>query len=125
MQRVCRTSLNLTGPSMTIQDGVLVIACLRPHRLPEPAVGRVRHGALPVACHVRVPHVTGYLYQPGSVFSPDGHCRPFDAKAQGTIFGSGAGVVVLKRLSDAIADGDTVWAVIKGSAINNDGASKS
>ena len=65
---------------------------------------------------------TGYLYQVGGIASPDGHCRAFDAKAQGSIYGSGAGVVVLKRLEDAIADGDSIYAVIKGSATNNDGS---
>src|SRR5262249_3600146 len=73
---------------------------------------------------INVPHRTGYLYQPGSIVSPDGHCRAFDAKAQGTIFGSGIGIVVLKRLADALSDRDTIHAVIKGSATNNDGALK-
>ncbi len=116
--------LNLTGPSMTIQTACSSsLVCV--HTACQSLLSEECDMALAGGVSVRVPHVTGYLYQPGSVFSPDGHCRPFDAKAQGTIFGSGAGVVVLKRLSDAIADGDTVWAVIKGSAINNDGASKS
>src|SRR5204863_2810896 len=59
-----------------------------------------------------------------AIASADGHCRAFDANAQGTVFGSGVGIVVLKRLSDALEDGDTVYAVIKGSAVNNDGSSK-
>src|SRR5690606_9595148 len=67
----------------------------------------------------------GYFYQPGAILSPDGYCRAFDARAGGTVVGSGAGVVVLKRLDDALADGDTVHAVIKASAINNDGADTS
>ncbi len=66
----------------------------------------------------------GYVYKPGMIMSPDGHCRPFDAKAKGTIFGSGLGVIVLKRLEDAIADGDFIRAVIRSSAINNDGSDK-
>jgi phthiocerol/phenolphthiocerol synthesis type-I polyketide synthase E len=66
----------------------------------------------------------GYRYQPGAILSPDGHCRAFDAEAAGTVLGSGAGIVVLKRLADALADGDTIHAVIKGSALNNDGAAK-
>ncbi len=73
---------------------------------------------------VNVPHKAGYLYQHGGILSPDGHCRAFDAEAQGTIFGNGVGVVVLKRLEDALADGDTVHAIIRGSASNNDGAAK-
>ena len=67
---------------------------------------------------------TGYLYQEGGILSPDGHCRAFDAKARGTVPGSGVGVVVLKRLEDAIADGDCIHAIIRGSAINNDGGGK-
>jgi len=66
----------------------------------------------------------GYRHQPGSILSPDGHCRAFDARAAGTAIGSGVGLVALKRLADALADGDTVHAVIKGSALNNDGAAK-
>jgi acyl transferase domain-containing protein len=73
---------------------------------------------------VNVPQKTGYLYQEGSILSPDGYCRAFDARAAGTIFGSGGGIVVLKRLENAIADGDRIYAVVKGSATNNDGASK-
>src|SRR6185295_16534561 len=73
---------------------------------------------------VNVPHQIGYLYEQGGVLSPDGHCRAFDAQAQGTVFGSGAGVVVLKRLEDALHDRDTIYAVIRGSATNNDGAGK-
>jgi acyl transferase domain-containing protein/acyl carrier protein len=67
---------------------------------------------------------TGYLYQEGGILSPDGHCRAFDANAQGTVPGSGVGVVVLKRLEDALADGDRIEAIIRGSAINNDGSGK-
>lgn len=66
----------------------------------------------------------GYLFQEGMILSPDGHCRAFDAGAKGTIFGEGAGLVVLKRLKNAIADGDHIYAVIKGTAINNDGSRK-
>ena len=66
----------------------------------------------------------GYVYQEGMIFSPDGHCRAFDANAKGTVPGQGVGIVVLKRLSDALADRDTIHAVIRGSAINNDGAAR-
>jgi acyl transferase domain-containing protein/acyl carrier protein len=73
---------------------------------------------------INVPHKTGYFYQPGGVASSDGHCRAFDADADGTVFGNGVGAVILKRLEDAIRDGDHVYAVIKGSAVNNDGSQK-
>src|SRR5262249_28051408 len=66
----------------------------------------------------------GYLSVKGGIQSPDGHCRAFDAQAQGTVFGSGVGAVLLKDLAAAISDGDNIYAVIRGSAINNDGADK-
>src|SRR5258708_39673743 len=73
---------------------------------------------------IEVPQQAGYLFVDGGIGSPDGHCRPFDAAAQGTLSGSGCGLVLLKRLQDAVADGDTVRAVILGSAVNNDGSHK-
>jgi acyl transferase domain-containing protein len=80
--------------------------------------------ALAGGVSVRVPHKEGYLYEEGGMTSPDERCRSFDAQAQGTVFTSGLGIVVLKRLADALANGDHIAAVIKGSAINNDGALK-
>ncbi|MFI9203130.1 type I polyketide synthase [Streptomyces sp. NPDC053048] len=80
--------------------------------------------ALAGAVHLRMPQDEGHLYQEGMIFSPDGHCRAFDADARGTVIGSGTGVVVLKPLAEAVADGDTVHAVIKGTAVNNDGGTK-
>ena len=80
--------------------------------------------AIAGAVSVYSPPKSGYLYLEDGIQSPDGHTRSFDAQAQGTLFGSGVGVVVLKRLSDALADGDTIHAVIKGTAINNDGSLK-
>ncbi len=80
--------------------------------------------ALAGGVHAHSPHKAGYFYEEGAVYSPDGHCRPFDAKAQGVVFGNAAGVVVLKRLEDALADGDSIDAVILGSATNNDGSEK-
>jgi acyl transferase domain-containing protein len=80
--------------------------------------------ALTGGASVQVPQIAGYMYQEGSNLSPDGHCRAFDADARGMVEGSGACVVVLKRLADAMADGDYIRAVIRGSAINNDGAVK-
>jgi acyl transferase domain-containing protein len=73
---------------------------------------------------VRVPQTDGYVHYDGGIVSPDGHCRAFDASARGTVFGSGVGIVLLKRLAAARADGDTIYAVIKGSAVNNDGSLK-
>ena len=73
---------------------------------------------------IELPQGRGYLFKDNEILSPDGHCHAFDHRAQGTVFGSGAGAVALRRLSDAIADGDHIWAVIKGSAVNNDGAAK-
>ena len=70
------------------------------------------------------PQNRGYLYQEGSILTPDGHCRPFDANAAGTSFNNGGGIVVLKRVEDAIADGDRIYTIIKGVGINNDGADK-
>ncbi len=80
--------------------------------------------ALAGGASVTCPPRSGYLYQEGSMLSPDGHTRSFDARAQGTVFSDGAAVVLLKRLSDALADGDTVYAVLRGAAVNNDGGAK-
>ncbi|MGE6759645.1 amino acid adenylation domain-containing protein, partial [Corallococcus interemptor] len=81
--------------------------------------------ALAGATRLSVPQRTGYVAQEGLIFSPDGHCRAFDARAQGTLPGNGVGAVVLKRLEDAVRDGDDIYAVIRGSALNNDGRNKS
>jgi acyl transferase domain-containing protein/acyl carrier protein len=80
--------------------------------------------ALAGGAAINVPQRRGYLYQKGGILSPDGHCRTFDEKAQGSNFGNGVGAIVLKRLAEARADGDRVWAIIRGSAVNNDGANK-
>ena len=115
--------LNLTGPSVTVQTACST-SLVAVHTASQNLLNRECDVALAGAVSVKVPHTNGHLYDEGGVQTPDGHCRSFDAKAQGTIFGSGVGFVVLKRLSDAIADGDTIFAVVKGSAINNDGSSK-
>ncbi len=115
--------LNLTGPSLTVQTACstsLVATSLACQSLLNYQCDMALAGGV----SVRIPQKTGYLHQEGGILSPDGHCRAFDAKAKGTIIGNGAGVVVLKRLADAIADGDNIYAVIKGSAINNDGSGK-
>lgn len=115
--------LDLHGPSMTLQTAcstslvAVQVACraLERHECDIALAGGVS---------VNFPQRAGYLFQEGMILSPDGHCRPFDADAKGTRPGAGAGIVVLKRLADALADGDTVHAVIRGAAINNDGAGK-
>ncbi|MFY8085896.1 MAG: beta-ketoacyl synthase N-terminal-like domain-containing protein, partial [Rubrivivax sp.] len=80
--------------------------------------------ALAGGVSVTLPQRRGYRYQEGSILSPDGECRPFDAQACGTVFSNGLGVVVLRRLDDALAAGDRIYAVIKGAALNNDGRGK-
>jgi phthiocerol/phenolphthiocerol synthesis type-I polyketide synthase E len=115
--------LNLRGPSVVVQTTCstsLVAVSLACESL---QVGRCDM-ALAGGVTVRVPQRGGYFYAAGSILSPDGHCRPFDADAQGTIVGSGVGLVVLKRLSDAVADGDNIRAVILGIGLNNDGSDK-
>ena len=66
-----------------------------------------------------------YIFEDGMMFSTDGHCRPFDVSTSGTVFSNGMGIVVLKRVTDALRDGDHIYGVIKGSAINNDGQENS
>jgi len=115
--------LGLRGPSLTVQT-----ACSTSLVATHLAVQSLLNGecdmALAGGVRVSVPQRAGYLYQREGIFSPDGHCRPFDADAQGCLDGDGVGVVVLRRLDDALADGDHVHAVILGSAVNNDGADK-
>jgi phthiocerol/phenolphthiocerol synthesis type-I polyketide synthase E len=115
--------LNLRGPSLTIQTGCST-SLVAAHFAVQSLITYQCDMAITGGVSISVPHRTGYHYQPGGVASPDGHCRPFDAAAQGTIFGDGAGVLVLKRLEDAIAARDHIYFVIRGSAINNDGSSK-
>lgn len=115
--------LNLRGPSMIIQTACssslvavhIAVLSLLNYECDMAMAGGVA---------VKVPHKSGYYYQEGALASPDGHCRTFDADAKGTVFGSGAGVVVLKRAVEALEDGDNIYAIIKGSAINNDGSLK-
>ena len=115
--------LDLRGPSLDIQTGCST-SLVAVHLACQGLLSYQCDMALAGGVSIQVPQRTGYFYEEGGYNSPDGHCRTFDAKAQGTIFGSGLGIVVLKRLADAIADGDTIIALIKGSAINNDGFRK-
>jgi len=115
--------LNLRGPSVNIQTACstsLVAVCVACEQLLNYQCDMALAGGVSVT----FPQKRGYLYQEGGISSPDGHCRAFDAKAQGTVPGDGVGIVLLKRLSDAIEDGDHVYAVIKGFATNNDGSMK-
>lgn len=115
--------LHLTGPSLSIQTACST-SLVAVHLACQSLLNRECDMALAGGVSISVPQEAGGEYQEGGIISPDGHCRAFDAQARGTVKGSGAGVVVLKRLADAIDDRDTIHAVIKGSAINNDGAMK-
>ncbi len=115
--------LNLTGPSLSIQTACstslvsITLAC-------QSLLNYQCDMAMAGGVSIHIPQKTGYLHEPGGTLSPDGHCYAFDAKAQGITIGNGVGVVLLKRLSEAIAEGDCIHAVIKGAAINNDGSAK-
>ena len=115
--------LNLRGPALNIYTACstsLVAVC-------QAVVGLQSYqcdAAIAGGVSVKFPQERGYVYQEGGLFSADGHCRAFDENAQGTVFGNGVGAVVLKRLEDAVRDGDRIYAVIKGAALNNDGAEK-
>ena len=115
--------LSLTGPSVSVHTACstsLVTVAQAFHALRTGQCRMALAGGASVTCPPR----SGYLYNEGSMLSPDGHTRSFDAKAKGTVFSDGATVVLLKRLSDAIADGDTIYAVLRGAAVNNDGGAK-
>ena len=115
--------LNLRGPSLNIQTAcstsLVAVGVACQHLLTYQC-----DMALAGAVSVSFPQKRGYVYQEGGITSPDGHCRPFDASGAGTVAGEGVGVVALKRLEDALKDGDAIYAVIKGFATNNDGALK-
>jgi acyl transferase domain-containing protein len=115
--------LNLKGPSLNVQTSCST-SLTTVHLACQSLLNGECDIALAGGASVKVPQRTGYLYQEGGINSPDGRCRPFDAAAQGTMGGSGVGVVVLKRLADALADHDQILAVVKGSAVNNDGSLK-
>ena len=115
--------LNLTGPALTVQTACST-SLVAVHMACQSLLNVECDMALAGGVSLFLPQRRGYLYQEGMILSPDGHCRAFDAQAQGTVVGGGVGVVMLKRLEEALADGDTIHAVILGSAINNDGADK-
>ena len=115
--------LNLEGPSYTVQTACST-SLVAVHLACQSLLNGECDLALAGGVSISSSRKTGYFYEEGGISSPDGHCRAFDAKAQGTVGGEGVGIVVLKRLEDALADGDSIHAVIKGSAINNDGSFK-
>jgi acyl transferase domain-containing protein len=115
--------LNLKGPCVNVQTACST-SLVAVHLACQSLLNRECDMALAGGVSVSVPQRQGAVYQEGSIVSPDGHCRAFDARAEGTVKGNGVGIVVLKRLADALSDGDAVDAVIKGSAINNDGSLK-
>ena len=116
-------ALNLRGPSVVVQTACST-SLVAIHLACQALAAGECDLALAGGVTVHVPQHEGYPYIEGGISSPDGHCRAFDAEARGTVFGSGVGMVALKRLEDARRDGDTVHAVIRGTAINNDGSLK-
>ncbi len=115
--------LNLRGPSVAIQTACST-SLVAIHMACQSLLAGECDMALAGGVTIMVPHGQGYLYRENEVLSPDGHCRAFDASSAGTVLTNGVGVVILRRLEDALEDGDTIHAVIRGSAINNDGANK-
>ena len=115
--------LNLRGPAVTVQTACstsLVAICMAVEALRSGGADMAMAGGVSVSPRGN----RGYIHRQGGILSKDGRCRPFDAAGSGTVFGDGLGIVLLKRLEDALRDGDTIHAVVKGAAINNDGANK-
>lgn len=115
--------LGLNGPAVTVQTACST-SMVGIHLACQSLLAQECDLALAGAITVYAPQKKGYIYEPGGLVSPDGHVRPFDAKGQGTTYASGMGLVVLKRLEDALADGDHIHAVCRGTAVNNDGDRK-
>jgi acyl transferase domain-containing protein/thioesterase domain-containing protein/acyl carrier protein len=116
-------NFDLKGPSVNVQTACST-SLVAIHLATQSLLNGECDMALAGGVTIEMPHRQGYMFLEGEILSSDGHCRSFDAQSDGTIFGSGCGVVVLRRLADALADGDTVHAIVKGSAMNNDGAGK-
>jgi acyl transferase domain-containing protein/thioesterase domain-containing protein/acyl carrier protein len=114
---------DLRGPSINVQTACST-SLVAVHLACQSLLNFECDMALAGGVTIEIPHGLGYLYREGEILSRDGHCRPFDSSASGTVFSSGLGIVVLRRLEDALADRDSIHAVILGSAINNDGARK-
>jgi len=115
--------LNLTGPSLSVHTACSTTLVVVENAY-QALVSHQVDVALAGGVDIRTPQKSGQRYEEGGVFSIDGHCRPFDAAATGTMFGEGAGAIVLKRLDDALRDRDTIHAIIKGAAVNHDGGRK-
>jgi acyl transferase domain-containing protein/thioesterase domain-containing protein/acyl carrier protein len=115
--------LNLKGPSLSVQTACST-SLVAVHVAAQSLLSGECDMALAGGVSIELPHRHGYRYAQGEILAPDGHCRAFDDDAAGTVFGSGAGIVVLRRLEDAIKDRDNIYAVIRGSAVNNDGSEK-
>jgi acyl transferase domain-containing protein/thioesterase domain-containing protein/NAD(P)-dependent dehydrogenase (short-subunit alcohol dehydrogenase family) len=115
--------LNLRGPSVSVQTACST-SLVAIHLACQSLLNYECDMALAGGVTIEVPHGQGYVYREGEILSRDGHCRSFDASSSGTVFSSGAGIVVLRRLEEALEDHDTIHAVILGSAVNNDGGRK-
>lgn len=115
--------LDLHGPSVSIGTACST-SLMAVHLACQSLLAHESDMALAGGVSIHLPLQGGYLYKEGGILSPDGHCRPFDSEAKGTVSSDGAGVVVLKRYQDAVADGDIIHALIRGSAANNDGSLK-
>lgn len=115
--------LNLTGPSLSLYTACSTSLVAISHGYFALITGQCNL-AVAGGASVTVPQKVGHLYQEGSMLSADGYTRTFDADARGTVFSDGAAAVILKRVEDAIADGDTIYAVIRGAAVNNDGSNR-
>lgn len=115
--------LDLKGPSIGIQTACST-SLVAVHMAAQSLLAGECDMALAGAASIELPHRQGYRFAEGEILSPDGHCRAFDENAGGTLFGSGAALVVLRRLEDAVRDRDNIYAVIRGSAVNNDGSQK-
>ncbi len=115
--------LDLRGPSVSVGTACST-SLVAVHLACQSLLSFESDMAVAGGVSIHLPLTAGYRHEDGGILSPDGHCRPFDAAAAGTVSSDGAGVVVLKRLSEAIADGDVIHAVIRGSAMNNDGRAK-
>jgi acyl transferase domain-containing protein/acyl carrier protein len=115
--------LNLTGPSINVQTFCSTSA-VATHLACRSLIDGDCDMALAGGVRIAVPQERGYLWEPGSIDSPDGHCRAFDKDGKGALLSNGVGVVALKRLEDAVADGNHIYAVIIGSSVNNDGGLK-